>query len=437
MPIAQFVAESSGLPALVQRVASDWARGKATRRLGEAAARTSVERAQWARAEDDLVTGVVELQVLRERSDPVPADEDLDTCPFKGLEFFDVEDAPVFFGRERVVADMVARLAGTRLMGVIGPSGSGKSSAMRAGLLAGLADGVLPGSDGWPRVVIRPGEHPLHVLESATAALGAGDPCVIAVDQFEETFTACRDDSERTAFIDALVACSRDAQPPCDRHRRSSRRLLRALRRLSRAVAHARSNHVLVGAMRRDELASRDRDAGASSRAADRAELVDALIADVEGEPGGLPLLSTALVELWELRDGRRLHLRAYDRTGGVRGAVARLAEATYERFDPEQREEARRIMLRLAGDGDVRARVPIGELNGAHRAREVLARLASDRLVTVGDGDAEVAHEALLREWPRLRSWLEEDADGRRLHRQLTAAARDWEAGGRDTSEL
>src|SRR4051794_36650337 len=216
MPIAQFVAESSGLPALVQRVASDWARGKATRRLGEAAARTSVEHAQWRAAEDDLVTGVVELQVLRERSDRVPAYEDLDTCPFKGLEFFDVEDAPVFFGRERLVADMVARLAGTRLIGVIGPSGSGKSSAMRAGLLAGLADGVLPGSDGWPRVVIRPGEHPLHALESATAALGAGDRCVIAVDQFEETFTACRDDSERTAFIDALVACSRDA------HRRAT-----------------------------------------------------------------------------------------------------------------------------------------------------------------------------------------------------------------------
>ena len=107
-------------------------------------------------AEDDLVDGVVELQGLRERDALAAATERLPGCPFKGLASFEVDDAGVFFGRERLVADMVARLPGTRMMGVVGPSGSGKSSAMRGGLLAALADGVLPGSENWPLAVIRP-----------------------------------------------------------------------------------------------------------------------------------------------------------------------------------------------------------------------------------------------------------------------------------------
>ena len=140
------------------------------------------------------------------------------------------------------------------------------------------------------------------------------------------------------------------------------------------------------------------------------------LLADVEGEPGALPLLSTALLELWQQRDGRRLRHSAYEHAGGVHGAVARLAERAYERLDPESRQIARRILLRLAGDGDgdavVRRRVPLVDLDGEGVA-EVLSVLADDRLVTIGKGEVEVAHEALLREWPRLRAWLEEDAAG------------------------
>ena len=166
-------------------------------------------------------------------------------------------------------------------------------------------------------------------------------------------------------------------------------------------------------------------------------ELVDALVADVEGEPGALPLLSTSLLELWQQRDGRTLRLSDYERAGGVHGAVARLAERAYERLDREQREVARRILLRLAGEGEgdavVRRRVPLGELEApsATTVADVLAVLADERLVTVGDGEVEVAHEALLREWPRLRGWLEEDAEGRRLHQHLIHAAREWDAGG------
>jgi hypothetical protein len=202
----------------------------------------------------------------------------------------------------------------------------------------------------------------------------------------------------------------------------------------------AGDNHVLVGPMRRDELRR------AIELPAQRAglrvdpELADALVADVAHEPGALPLLSSSLLELWQRRDGRRLRMAAYEQAGGVRGAVARLAERAYGRLEPERQELARRILLRLAGDGEgdavVRRRVPLAELEGPGVA-ETLSVLADERLVTIGQGEVEVAHEALLREWPRLRGWLQEDAEGRRVYAHLIGAARDWQAGGRDPGEL
>ena len=437
-PVDRLLAESGGVPARVHRAAAVWARVMATQRVGEASARASSERAEWHLAGDDVATQVVELQTVRERAELAGADA-LPACPFKGLASFDVDDAPVFFGREQLVADMIARLPGARLMGLVGPSGSGKSSALRAGLLAALREGVLPGSERWPLALLRPGAHPLAELGRATAELPAGERWIVAVDQFEETFTACADAAERTAFIDALVACARDPR------RRTL--VLIAVRadfyghcarfpELSRLLG---ANHVLVGPMRRHEL--RRAIELPARRAGLRVEptLADALLADVEGEPGALPMLSTTLLELWQARDDRRLTLSAYERTGGVLGAVARLAEAAYARLEPAQREQARRIMLRLAGDGGVRARVPIGDLDDAQgdSSGAVLSVLAADRLITIGEGEVEVAHEALLREWPRLQSWLDEDAEGRRLQRQLTRASRDWATAGRDPSEL
>jgi WD40 repeat protein/DNA-binding SARP family transcriptional activator len=433
-PVDRLVAESGGVPARVHRAAAAWARAVATQRVGEAAARASAERAGWHLAGDDVATEVVELQTVRERAQLAGPDA-MPACPFKGLASFDVEDAPVFFGRERLVADMIARLPGTRLMGIVGPSGSGKSSTMRAGLLAALADGVLPGSERWPRVLIRPGAHPLAALEGATAELPARERCIVVVDQFEEAFTACRDTAERAAFVDALVACARDTR------RRTL--VLVAVRadfyghcaRFSELSRLLGANQILVGPMRRHELRRAIELPARRAGLQVEPELVDALLADVEGEPGALPLLSTALLELWQQRDDRRLTLGAYERTGGVRGAVARLAEGAYERLDAAEREAARRILLRLAGEGDVRMPLPIGDL--PDDAHDVLSALANDRLITVSEGEVEVAHEALLREWPRLRAWLDEDADGRRVHRHLNEAARDWDAGGHDPGEL
>jgi WD40 repeat protein len=196
------------------------------------------------------------------------------------------------------------------------------------------------------------------------------------------------------------------------------------------------ANQVLVGAMRRDELRR------AIEMPAQRAglqvepELVDALLADTADEPGALPMLSTALLELWQQRDGNRLRLATYERTGGVRGAVARMAERAYGRLDPADQRAARRILLRLTGDvgvgAHVRRRVPLAELEG----EAVLEALADSRLLTVSEGSVEVAHEALLREWPRLKGWLDEDAAGRRVHTHLIQAAREW-SEDRDHGEL
>ena len=167
------------------------------------------------------------------------------------------------------------------------------------------------------------------------------------------------------------------------------------------------------------------------------------MIGEVADEPGGLPLLSCALLESWQHRHGRTLTLAAYQQAGGVRGAVARLAERAWRQLDPDDQAVARRILLRLAGPGEgeavVRRRVPLDEVTTGRdeRAGQVLDALADQRLLTKGEDSVEVAHEALLREWPRLRGWLEEDVQGRALHRHLIGAAREWDRSGRDPGEL
>jgi DNA-binding SARP family transcriptional activator len=385
IPAERLVEVSGGIPQRLHRAASDWGRIEAARRLGAVAARAATERKGLRVAEDDLAGTVVELQAFRARAG-LEDTERVVACPFKGLASFDVEDADVFFGRERLVADMVARLTGAPLMGIVGPSGSGKSSALRAGLLAALADGVLPGSEDWALALLRPGEHPLGALERATAEAASGGRLIVAVDQFEEAFATCHDEAERAAFVDALLRCARDP------NRRAL--VLVAVRadfygrctvypELSRLMG---ANHVLVGPMRRDELRRAIELPARRAGLHVEPDLADALIADVEGEPGALPLLSTALLELWQRRDGRRLRMSAYEQSGGVQGAIARLAETTYTALEPGRQEVARRILLRLAGHGEgesvVRRRVGLAELEVERdeRVAEVLSVLARSR---------------------------------------------------------
>jgi WD40 repeat protein len=377
---------------------------------------------------------------VRERIEPAREDGDRVVCPFKGLASFEAADAPYFFGRERLVAELVARLVGAPLLGVVGPSGSGKSSVVRAGLLPALAGGVLPGSQDWPQVLIRPGEHPVRELRAAIDEVGARR-FVLGVDQFEETFTVCRDETERTRFISELVRASRPEVGAvvvvalrADFYGRCA-----AYPALSRLLA---ANHVLVGAMRHAELQRTI--VGPAQRVGLHVEpeLVDVLVKDIEDEPGALPLLSTALLELWQRRDGRRLRLASYEATGGVLKAVARLAEDGFGRLDTAQQALARTVLLRLAEvepEGGVeRRRLPLEELEaGRPDVANVIGLLADARLLTVSAGTVEFAHEALLREWPRLAAWIEDDRDDLRVHRSLSAGAREWQRLGRDEGAL
>ena len=429
LPAEWLLGASAGVPQRVHDVASQWARERVDTAAGNAAA----ERSRLRSIEDELAGGVAQLQAVREWREPPEDGEHRVICPFKGLASFDADDAPYFFGRERLVAELVARLVGAPLLAVVGPSGSGKSSVVRAGLLPALKSGVLPGSEHWQQIVIRPGEHPLRSLDRALATAPA-DRFVLAVDQFEETFTVCRDEAERAAFVSQLV-------------RESGGAVVIALRAdfygrcaeypaLSRQLA---SNHVLVGPMQPDELRRAITCPAQRVGLSVEDELVERIVKDVHDAPGALPLVSTALLELWQNRDGRRLRLASYERTGGVHGAVARLAEEAYAQLDAEQRDLARYVLLQLVevdDDGSVeRRRLPLTDLGA--KAEPLLDVLADARLVTVSEGTVELAHEALLREWPRLSAWIDDSLDDLRIGRTLRAATGEWRRLDRDPGVL
>jgi WD40 repeat protein/DNA-binding SARP family transcriptional activator len=364
-----------------------------------------------------------------------------DVCPYKGLARFEAVDAEFFFGREQVVAEAIGHLVGGRFLALVGPSGSGKSSLMRAGLMHALGSGALPGSERWAHSAIRPGNHPLDALGDALNE--KREHSILAVDQFEEVFTACSDVTERTAFLDALteaaaapdatttivIAMRADFYGRCAEHRG-----------LASLLA---SHQILVGPMDADELRRAIELPAQRADLTVEEELVDSLVSDIVGQPGGLPLLSTALLELWTHRRDRTLHLDDYLRAGGVEGAVARLAEEAFGRLDADGQAAAKRILLRLGAPGEgaevVRRRAPLSEfdLDRDAAASRAMAVFTDARLVTVAEGTAEVAHEALLHEWPRLRTWLEDDAEGRKLHRHVTESSHTWDDGEHDPADL
>jgi WD40 repeat protein/class 3 adenylate cyclase/type II secretory pathway predicted ATPase ExeA len=467
VPVDTILQATGGAPPDVHRMAVKWAEGEAARRLGGAADLAARERMGLRTAEAEVVSTVIGLQRVRERGELLTGPEErpvADEPPFKGLASFDVPDARYFFGRERLIAEMVARLAGSSFLAVVGPSGSGKSSAVRAGLLPTLAAGALPGSESWIRVMLRPGEHPERELdrvvfaalpERLRSSLGSSQTSLevarslvdeerghllVVVDQAEELFTVCHDDAERQRFLDSLTSTVRA----------SGVTVLLAIRAdfYGRCSAHptlaelVADNHVLVGPMTEEEYRRAiELPARLAGLRIDR-PLVDALVGEVVDEPGGLPLLSTALLELWQRRRGRAIRLESYSETGGVRGAVAGLAEQAYAELTVEQQAVAKGVLLRLStGEGEVvtRRRVPILEFDPGTNPEvgAVLDTLIEARLLIADDGTVEVAHEALLREWPRLEAWLEEDRAGRRLREHLTDQAKEWERSGREAGDL
>ena len=470
LPLHRIVEETAGVPAAIHRVAARWAREATARRLGNSMDRTEAGRRGLRDAEAELIGDVEDLETACELSRLVDAEDETPDepggagmraiCPYKGLAAFEAADADYYFGRERLVAELVARLVGTGFLGIVGASGSGKSSALRAGLLPAMAGGVLPGSDRWRQVVTRPGEAPLQELRQALervrpesaepaadvrasldrllADLAPGQQLVVAVDQFEELFTV-RDKNERDAFVDLLTQ-DRPGLKVVLTLRADHYGETAAYPSLSRLLA---ASQVLVGPLTAREVAAVIEHPARRTGLRVEPSLTEALVADAGTEPGILPLLSTTLLELWQARDGNRLTLASYRSSGGLRGAVARLAEAAFANLNPGQQAIARSVFLRLAGPGEgegaLRRRVALDELDVDRdpAVAQVVETLTAARLLTTGDGYVEVAHEALLREWPRLEGWLEEDATGRRLRLHLMGAVRDWEARGREPGDM
>jgi DNA-binding SARP family transcriptional activator/WD40 repeat protein len=353
-----------------------------------------------------------------------------DLCPYKGLVVYDRSDSDWFFGRDEEVSACLRTLRSSPLLVVAGPSGSGKSSLVRAG--------VAPALEAAHRTVtvLTPGSDPAGSLTAALA--GTRRDAVVVVDQLEELFTAGHDPSYVIAFLDRLVGLAAADVLVVAVVRADQLGALSASTALARMVE--RGLH-LVAPMSEDEL--RQAVEGPAHRAGLRLEpgLVELLLRDVEGEAGALPLLSHALAETWARREGAVLTVDGYRSTGGIRGAVAQTAEQLWESLAPGQRTSVRSLLLRmvaLSPEGEpAAARVPLVVAAPDPERERLVALLARCRLVTTDDRSVTVAHEAVMRAWPRLRSWLDEDAAGQRILRHLSVAAEDWEGRGRPDSEL
>ncbi len=415
-----------------------------------------------------------------------------DICPYPGLTSFDAASAHFFFGRERATADLLERLErrldGSGPVVVVGASGSGKSSLLRAGLLPALANGAVPVSRGWPQALLTPNEHPSVELARAVAgavgmpSLGAArldvtaDPgrfaallteiltvsgrgearrdrrIVIVVDQFEETFTLCADETERAAFIGALCSASRgnDGHLPAVVVFGVRADFYGWCAAYPELVDALQTGQVVVGPMTADEVRAAVLRPATAVGLAVEPGLVDLILHDLGADrgtvadPGSLPLLAHALRATWAERDGGMLTVAGYLRIGGLQGAIAQTAEATFDAFDAAGQEAAWQLLMRMVkfGEGteDTRRRVRrkdlLAELDHPPAAG-VLDALVEARLVSVDADTVQLSHEALLRSWPRLREWVEIDRAGAVARQQLDEAAREWDERGRDPSYL
>ncbi len=403
--------------------------------------------------------------------------------PYKGLLAFQSADSQDFYGREKVTGALVKRLgesgAYSRFLAVVGPSGSGKSSLVKAGLIPALWRGELPGSERWFIAEMLPGTHPLDELEVALMRIAAnqggnlhehlrrdarglvrcaglilpndGTELVLVIDQFEEIYTLVADEAERAHFLALL--CAAVTEP------RSRVRVVITLRAdfYDRPLHDPQFGDLVRSRLETIMPLSAEELERAIVRPAGRAGvtfepgLVTTIIGDVNYQPGALPLLQFALTELFERRQGRLLTRAAYDAIGGTTGALAKRAEEVYLGFEEREREIARQIFLRLVtlGEGaeDTRRRATRSEFKAiagdVDVLDDILDTLAAYRLLALDTDPAtraptvELAHEALLREWERLRAWLNEARDDIKTQRQLTTMAEEWRAADQDASFL
>ncbi|WP_189914409.1 WD40 repeat domain-containing protein [Kitasatospora xanthocidica] len=403
-------------------------------------------------------------------SHPVRHSRGTGECPYPGLEPFDASSAVWFHGRGRAVAELCRRLDAQLQRGgplvLLGPSGAGKSSLLAAGVLPALADGALParGSSHWRQLMLTPTASPAKVLAHAFGASAAdwredaercaadilrsvvGSGLVLVVDQFEEVFTLVTDEAERLWFIEVLdrLARPRDANVlvvlgvRADFYARCT-----ADERLRAAL---RDDPVLLDPMTEAELEQAVRCPAEAVGLAVEDGLVELLLAELGG-PGTLPLLAHALRATWQEREDGVLTAAGYRLSGGVHGAVTRTAESAYAGLTPEGRRAARIVFLRLVVIGrdteDTRRHVPRHELvntlpddladggPGELPAEAVITSYTRHRLLTTDQDTVTIAHEALIRGWPRLRGWIERDRADHLVRQDLEQAAAAWERGG------
>lgn len=382
---------------------------------------------QWHRAE-------------QERVDDPPADVAAEP-PYRGLARFEPGDLGRFFGREAVVARLAAEVGAHRLVAVVGASGCGKSSLLRAGLIPALQAEGSPG----PRLaairILTPGPRPAAVHADVLVPRPDDGDTVVVVDQFEEVFTLCAAPDERAAFLDRLAAA---VEPG------SRLRVVIAVRadffghcaEHHRLAAALRDATLVVGPMSPAEL--RDaivKPAAAAGLTVEKA-LVTRIVEEASGEPGGLPLMSHALLETWRRRHGRVLTTQMYEAAGGIHKAIAATAEEVYSRLSPPQARAARQILLHLVSPGrdaqDTRRPTRRAELEtAAPEAAAVLEQLVRARLLTLDGDTVDIAHEALITAWPRYHGWIDEGRERLRLHLRLGEAARGWDDLDRDPGAL
>jgi len=453
-----------------------------------------------------------ETGILYLPTQPSAAAEAAIENPYKGLRAFQEADADDFFGREVLTQLLLARMQEQvplgRFLAVVGPSGSGKSSVVRAGLVPAIRRGGLPGSQNWFVVEMFPGAHPIEQLAQALLRIAVEPPnnlveplkldengllrvvdqvmpgddqteLVLVIDQFEELFTLVEDEAVRTHFLNSLITAVID---PYSRVRvivtlradfydrpllyTGFSELIRERTEVVLPLAEEELKQAIVGPAERNGLRM-------------DGELVEAIINDVGEQPGALPLLQYALTEVFERRSGRTLTLTPYNASGGVLGALARRAEEIYLGLSAAQQAATRQLFLRLVtlGEGmeDTRRRVRRTELATMTKDPSTSLRAGEGRM-TNGSSDAtlsslvappssaldavidvysqyrllttdrdpqtraptvEVAHEALIRTWTRLREWLDASRDDLRVQRRLSTAAAEWEHSGEDRSFL
>lgn len=406
----------------------------------------------------------------------------LNQNPYKGLRAFTEADAADFFGREKLVADLIDRLGeavlGARFLAVVGPSGSGKSSVVQAGLVPALRRGALRGSAQWYYGTMTPSDDPVAELESVLLSVAAAAPAdlrgrllrtttglheivseiidpstelLLVIDQFEELFTVVEDEALRQHLLDSIHAAVL--------HPDSRLRLVVTIRAdfYDRPLLYSGFGELM---QRRTEVVlplSPSELEQAIVGPAERAglkldnQLITEIINDVSAQPGALPLLQFALTELFNKRSVNTMSVTVYHATGGVSGALARRADELYEQLGPEGRKAARQLVLQLValGEGteDTRRRIDWGVVRALQEqypaVQDVLDLFGKYRLLTFDIDPAtrsptvEVAHEALIQQWGRLREWLNDTREDLRIQRRVSNAAREWLNVGRDPSFL